>query len=93
VRLMTHPGVGPVTSLAFVLIIGPVERFERSKQVVSYVGDVSEIKSLGHPPPPAQESTRIRPRNQDRFRQLIGPGSGRASASHTPSESGPDCQP
>ena len=37
-RLMTHPGVGPVTSLAFVLIIGPVERFERSKQVVSYLG-------------------------------------------------------
>jgi transposase len=38
VRLMTHPGVGPVTSLAFVLIIGPIERFERSKQVVSYLG-------------------------------------------------------
>jgi len=38
VRLMTHPGVGPVTSLAFVLIIGPVERFERSRQVVSYLG-------------------------------------------------------
>lgn len=38
VRLMTHPGVGPVTSLAFVLILGPVERFERSKQVVSYLG-------------------------------------------------------
>ncbi len=38
VRLMTHPGVGPVTSLAFVLIIGPVERFQRSKQVVSYLG-------------------------------------------------------
>ena len=38
VRLMTHPGVGPVTSLAFVLIIGPVVRFERSKQVVSYLG-------------------------------------------------------
>jgi transposase len=37
-RLMTHPGVGPVTSLAFVLIIGPVERFEHSKQVVSYLG-------------------------------------------------------
>jgi len=27
VRLMTRPGVGPVPSLAFVLIIGPVERF------------------------------------------------------------------
>jgi len=38
VRLMTHPGVGPVTSLAFVLTIGPVGRFERSKQVVSYLG-------------------------------------------------------
>jgi transposase len=38
VRLMTHPGVGPVTSLAFVLIIGPVERFQHSKQVVSYLG-------------------------------------------------------
>jgi transposase len=38
VRLMTHPGVGPITSLAFVLIMGPIERFERSKQVVSYLG-------------------------------------------------------
>jgi len=38
VRLMTHPGVGPVTSLAFVLTIGPVERFQRSKQVASYLG-------------------------------------------------------
>jgi transposase len=38
VRLMTHPGVGPVTSLAFVLMVGPVTRFQRSKQVVSYLG-------------------------------------------------------
>jgi transposase len=38
VLLMTHPGVGPVTSLAFVLTLGPVTRFERSKQVVSYLG-------------------------------------------------------
>ena len=35
--LMTHPGVGPVTSLAFVLTLGPVERFAR-RQVVSYLG-------------------------------------------------------
>jgi transposase len=28
-RLMTHPGVGPLTALAFVLIIGTVERFQR----------------------------------------------------------------
>ena len=38
VRLMTHPGVGPVTSLAFVLTLGPVGRFPRSKQVASYLG-------------------------------------------------------
>ncbi len=38
VLLMTHPGVGPVTSLAFVLTLGPVERFERSKHVVSLSG-------------------------------------------------------
>lgn len=38
VRLMTHRGVGPVTALAFVLTLGPVERFRRSKQGVSYWG-------------------------------------------------------
>jgi transposase len=38
VLLMTHPGVGPVTSLALVLTLGPVTRFERSKQLVSYLG-------------------------------------------------------
>jgi transposase len=36
VHLMTQPGVGPVTALAFVLTIGPVSRFQRGKQVVSY---------------------------------------------------------
>ena len=36
--LMEQAGVGPVTSLMFVLTIGPVERFRRSKQVVSYLG-------------------------------------------------------
>src|SRR5271155_4335057 len=37
-RLMTHPGVGPLTALAFVLIIGTVERFQCGKQIGSYVG-------------------------------------------------------
>jgi transposase len=36
--LMTHPGVGPVTSLAFVLTMGPSSRFRRGKQVASYLG-------------------------------------------------------
>jgi transposase len=37
-RLMTHPGVGPLTGLAFVLIIGSPERFGCGKQVGSYLG-------------------------------------------------------
>jgi Transposase IS116/IS110/IS902 family len=37
-RLMTHPGVGPITALAFVLIIGTPERFRCGKQLGSYLG-------------------------------------------------------
>jgi len=36
--LMTQPGVGPNTALAFVLTIGEVSRFPRGKQVASYLG-------------------------------------------------------
>jgi transposase len=36
--LMTHPGVGPVISLAMVLTVGPVERFANSRKLVSYLG-------------------------------------------------------
>src|SRR6202158_62079 len=37
-RLMTHPGVGPLTALAFVLVIGTPERFACGKHIASYVG-------------------------------------------------------
>jgi transposase len=37
-RLMTHPGVGPITALAFVLIIGTPARFRCGKQIGSYLG-------------------------------------------------------
>ena len=48
VLLMTHPGIGPVTSLAFVLAIGPVTRFPRSKKIASYLGlNPSEESSGG----------------------------------------------
>jgi transposase len=47
VHLMTQPGVGPVTALAFVLTIGPVSRFQRSKQVVSYLGFHPSEESSG----------------------------------------------
>ena len=36
--LRTHPGVGPITGLAYVLVIGTPERFPRGKQIGSYVG-------------------------------------------------------
>jgi transposase len=32
-RLMTHPGVGPLTALAYVLIIGTPTRFACAKQI------------------------------------------------------------
>ncbi len=48
-RLMEHPGVGPLTALAFVLIIGTPERFRRGKQIGSYIGLIpSEDSSAGH---------------------------------------------
>jgi len=37
-QLMTHPGVGPITGLAFVLVLGTPERFRCGKQVGSYLG-------------------------------------------------------
>jgi transposase len=36
--LMTQPGVGPITSLAFVITMGDVGRFQNGKQVSSYLG-------------------------------------------------------
>jgi transposase len=47
-RLMTHPGVGALTALAFVLIIGKSERFQCGKQVASYLGLVPLEKSSGN---------------------------------------------
>lgn len=46
-RLMTHPGVGPVTALAFVLTLGPADRFPRGKQVASYLGLIPAEHSSG----------------------------------------------
>lgn len=36
--LQTHPGVGPITALAYSLTLGTIERFAHSRQVVSYLG-------------------------------------------------------
>ena len=45
--LMTQPGVGPITSLAFVLTMGDVNRFPRGKQVASYLGLIPREYSSG----------------------------------------------
>ena len=45
--LMTQPGVGPITALAFVLTIGEVSRFEHSGQVASYLGLIPSEHSSG----------------------------------------------
>ena len=53
-RLQTHPGVGPLTALAFVLIIGQAERFQCGKQIACYLGLVpledssGQRRRLGH---------------------------------------------
>jgi len=53
-RLMTHPGVGPITALAFVLVIGTPDRFGCGKEVASYLGLIpcedssSDRWRLGH---------------------------------------------
>src|SRR6266404_4910026 len=46
-QLQTHPGVGPLTALAFVLVIGKVDRFQCGKQVASYLGLVPLEDSSG----------------------------------------------
>src|SRR5262249_59797322 len=55
-RLTTHPGVGALTALATIVVLGPVARFRDSKHVVSYVGLAPAVNAsadkyhLGHIP-------------------------------------------
>ncbi len=46
-RLMTHPGVGPQTALATVLVLGPVERFPDDRHLTSYLGLIPQEESSG----------------------------------------------
>jgi len=47
VLLMSHPGVGPIVSLATVVTLGDVSRFAEGKQVASYVGLIPRESSSG----------------------------------------------
>jgi len=44
-RLMTHPGVGPQTALATVLVLGPVARFPDDRHLTSYLGLIPQEDS------------------------------------------------
>ncbi len=46
-QLMTIPGVGPITALAFVCAIDDPRRFESSDKVASYIGLVPRIHQSG----------------------------------------------
>ncbi len=45
--LLTHPGVGDLTALTTLLVLGPVERFPGTGQVTSYVGVIPAEESSG----------------------------------------------
>jgi len=45
--LMTHPGVGPIVSLAYVLAMGNWQRFPRSRELASYLGLIPVEESSG----------------------------------------------
>jgi transposase len=47
VRLMTHPGIGPITALTFVLTIGDPLRFASSRKLTSYLGLIPAEDSSG----------------------------------------------
>jgi transposase len=47
-RLMAHPGVGSLTALAYVLIIGTPTRFQGGKQIGNYVEIIPSEDSSAH---------------------------------------------
>jgi transposase len=47
VRRMTHPGVGRVSSWAWVVTLGPVERFAGARPVASYFGRIARERCSG----------------------------------------------
>jgi transposase len=58
-RLMTDPGVGALTALAYVLIIGSPQRFRCGKQIGSYLGLIPcEDSSAGRQPAGTHQQTR-----------------------------------
>jgi transposase len=87
-RLMTHPGVGPITALAFVLIIGTPERFPCGKQIGSYIGLIpSEDSSAGR-----QRLGHISKQGNPLLRYLLGEAA-QAAVRDVTGNSSPDSRP
>jgi transposase len=81
-ELREEAGVGPVTALAFVLTVGPIERFRRSRQLVSYLGlNPREDSSGGH-----QRLGHISKQGNERLRWLL------VEAGHTAARIDPQLQ-
>jgi len=66
-RFMTHPGVGPLTALAFVLVIGTAERFRCGKQIASYLGTVGGLQ-WGASPARTVEAAQVTVRSNQEWR-------------------------
>lgn len=49
-RLLTIPGVGPVSALAIVAVVGDIQRFSRPNQLVSYLGLDPRVRQSGERP-------------------------------------------
>ncbi len=49
-RLMTVPGVGPITALSLIAVIGEVGRFPSARQLVGYLGLDPRVRQSGDRP-------------------------------------------
>jgi len=76
-RLMTHPGVGPLTALAYELVIGTPERFHCGKQLASYVGSDGRIQRRS-------PSTGTHQQARQRAAQVSAGGSGAGHGAQQP---------
>jgi transposase len=79
-RLMTHPGVGPVTALATEVFLGDPTRFRDAKAVASYVGMIPSEYSSG----PRQRLGRLT-KQGNRFLRFLWCEAGLQAARREPS--------
>jgi transposase len=76
-QLMTTPGIGPVTAVAFVATLDDVTRFASAHQVAAYLGLTPREYSSGE----QQRRGRISKTGNARMRSLLVEANGRAKAS------------